>query len=201
MAHVSTGPFEWGVASHPLGFVSGDAYMMRASPTGATLAVVDGLGHGQVAAAASRRALELLGEVEHLDRAVTRCHEGLRAGRGVVLALARLDDARGRLTWLSVGNVQGVVVRGRPGEGGSERQLMARSGVVGRRLPRLLPSVVPIEPGDLLVMATDGIHPGFGQAVPRLDPAQQVAEAILARHRTDTDDALVLAVRYRAVSP
>jgi len=202
MEHLTSRIAEWGVVSRPLEPEgSGDAYMMRASSDTALLAVVDGLGHGPAAAAASRLALDLLAGTrgEDLTAAVSGCHDGLRSTRGVVLALARLarfEGSAGRLTWLSIGNVQGVLQRGdSPGE-----SLIAQRGVVGRRLPPLHASIVSIAPGDLLVLATDGIHADFARHIPRFDSPQQITDSIMAAHRTGTDDALVLALRYRGAS-
>jgi hypothetical protein len=50
--------------------------------------------------------------------------------------------------------------------------------------------------GDLLVMATDGIDPGFASALDGGGAAQTVAERIFAAHGKGTDDALVVVVRY-----
>ena len=85
-----------------------------------------------------------------------RCHERLRDTRGVVLSLGLF--ATGSLTWLGVGNVDGVLVRS--GSGAPE-QLLVRSGVVGRRLPSLELSRLTVARGDTLILATDGIDQGF----------------------------------------
>jgi len=42
---------------------------------------------------------------------VQKCHEALRPTRGVVLSLALIDFQLGTLTWLGIGNVQGVLIR------------------------------------------------------------------------------------------
>jgi len=172
--------------------------MMHASSDTALLAVVDGLGHGREAAAASRLALDLLAGTrgEDLTAAVSGCHAGLRNTRGVVLALARLEGSVGRLTWLSIGNIHGVLQRA----DSRGESLIAQRGVVGRRLPPLHASIVSIAPGDLLVLATDGIHADFVRHIPRFDSPQQITESLMAAHRTGTDDALVLALRYRGAS-
>jgi hypothetical protein len=58
--------------------------------------------------------------------------------------------------------------------------------------------VQPICPGDLLVLATDGIRAGFAQGLALGDPPQQIADGILARHLKGNDDALVLVARIMA---
>jgi negative regulator of sigma-B (phosphoserine phosphatase) len=69
-------------------------------------------------------------------------------------------------------------------------------GVVGYQVPRVRPSTLALAPGDLLVMVTDGIDPGFAAALDGGGAAQTVAERIFSAHGKGTDDALVIVVRY-----
>ena len=196
-----TGPLmEWAVASQGIEpDDSGDGYIVHPWPDGALLGVVDGVGHGHEAAAAARESIRLLEGCAsmHPVAALRACHEGLIGTRGVVLALAWLDGAHDCMTWLAVGNVQCVLSHGNGVAGSGVEILLGQSGVVGRRLPALRATIVQLSPGDLLVLATDGIHSAFSQMIPRLDRPRQVADFIMDRHRTGMDDALVLAVRYR----
>jgi phosphoserine phosphatase RsbX len=197
--HLTEARVEWAVASRPLEpEAPGDAYIARPLPGGILLGVVDGLGHGPAACAASREAIRFLesARVEHPLAVVRLCHERLRATRGVVLTLAWIDETRDCMTWLGVGNVQAVLLRAHGAEPGCEI-LVGRGGIVGRVLRSLHASPVSISPGDLLVLATDGIHPRFTQGVPRRQSLQAVADLILTEHCTGVDDALVLAARYR----
>ena len=200
MERVTTPVVEWAVASRPLeSDESGDACFVQALPEATLVGVVDGIGHGPAAAAASRAAVRLLADsgLRHPIDALRRCHEGLRATRGAVLTLAWIDGSRDHMTWLAVGNVQGVLLRADHGAGAPRVPLVGRGGVVGRLLPPLRAHVETIAPDDLLVLATDGIHPDFAQRISGRDSAQRVADAIMAQHRTGADDALVVAVRYR----
>src|SRR5581483_5470340 len=124
---------------------------------------IDGLGHGPEAAEAAKAASAILHA--HPNQPVVtlfeKCHEGLRRTRGAVMTLASFDARTSSLTWLGVGNVEGIVLRERPGGGPSRESVTARGGVVGFQLPPLRPSTLAISPGDLLVMATDGIRNSF----------------------------------------
>jgi negative regulator of sigma-B (phosphoserine phosphatase) len=195
------GPFiEWGVAGLPIHGQqqSGDRYLVQPIARGVLLAVVDGLGHGVEAAAAAELAVRTLRG--HTNGAVTslvqRCHETTRGTRGVVIGVALIDGVRGALTWLGVGNVAGVVIS--RGDGHSQRRqtLFLRAGIVGAQLPALAPSVVQLMPSDLLIVATDGIRTDVRWQTILTDPPQQIADRILAEHRKETDDALVLVSRY-----
>ncbi len=105
------------------------------------------------------------------------------------------------MTWLGVGNVEGVLLSA-GGEAGLAREsVLLRGGVVGYRLPPLRPAVLTIRPGDTLILATDGIRGGFVSQLTSGEPPQQMADGILARHGKGTDDALVLVARYLGGTP
>ena len=59
---------------------------------------------------------------------------------------------------------------------------------------------VSIGPGDLLVIATDGILEDHVQGIDFAAPAMAIAEHILNAYGRESDDALVLAARHRGVS-
>lgn len=179
--------------------VSGDAGLVQPFENGALIAVIDGLGHGTEAAAASRTALEILEEADAgapVTMLIERCHKAMLRTRGSAMALATLHAGDNSMAWTGIGNVDAVLLR-RPG--GTLRQDMAllnRGGVVGYRMPAPRMSVVPIAPGDLLVFTTDGIGSRFAQSVERDAPPQEIAETVLELYGKPTDDALVLVARW-----
>lgn len=191
---------EWGVAALTLPgqAESGDRHVVQPFRGGLLVAVVDGLGHGDEAAAAARIAITAL--ERHADHPVIplleSCHEHLRSTRGAVLSLASFDGVEGTMTWLGVGNVEGQLVRADPDANPRHESLLLRGGVVGRQLPPLHPSIIAIMPGDTLIFATDGIGGEFARGVTASDPPQETADRILARYGKRTDDALVLVARY-----
>ena len=164
--------------------------------------MIDGIGHGEEAANAANTALSILGR--GADRPVIslveECHEALRSSRGVVLSLAYVDLPNGMMTWLGVGNVQGILMRGAVRQGQAREMLLLRAGVVGARLPALQAAVVPVTPGDTLFFATDGIRSEFAESLSAQENPQRAAKRILEKYRTGTDDALVLAVRLTGKS-
>jgi serine phosphatase RsbU (regulator of sigma subunit) len=164
---------------------------------GVLLAAVDGLGHGEEAAAAAKIAVTTLEEFpgESVIALVNRCHKRLLESRGVVMSLASFDARDRTMTWLGVGNVEGVLRRGDAGNQPPE-VLLLRGGVVGVQLPPLSASIIPVVPGDTLVFATDGIQSGFADGLTVSDSPQHIADRILAQHGKGVDDALVLVARY-----
>jgi serine phosphatase RsbU (regulator of sigma subunit) len=183
---------EWSVAMRALGSESGDQYFVTRTADGVLIAVVDGLGHGPEAAAVAKAAIAALeaDPARNLPARLAHCHERLRDTRGAVLSLAAF--APGRLSWLGVGNVDGVLVRA--GARVAEH-LLVRSGVVGCRLPSLEVTRLTVEPGDTLVLATDGVDGQFAQDA-AASRAHATAEHLLLKHGKGTDDALVMTVRY-----
>jgi serine phosphatase RsbU (regulator of sigma subunit) len=191
---------EWGIAARMLSgqSVSGDSYLVKPFAGGVLAAVVDGLGHGEEAALAARTALASL-EVHAHEEAVVlleRCHEALQPTRGAVLSLASFRSAERTMTWLGVGDVEGVLFRPGPVGSSTRHYLMMPGGVVGYQLPSLRPVQLAIRSGDVLVFATDGIRGGFADRLTLEGSAQEIADRILAGFRRETDDALVLVARY-----
>jgi hypothetical protein len=131
---------EWGTATtpHPAQHVSGDVALVIPVPDGALVALIDGLGHGHMAARAAQIARE------------TVCNA---AGVDIIALAHRCQPAIGTVT-------------------------------------------LDIRRGDILMLATDGIAPGFGEALDVSGSPQQIAVRILAEHWTGADDGLVLVLRY-----
>jgi negative regulator of sigma-B (phosphoserine phosphatase) len=125
------------------------------------------------------------------------CHAQLRDTRGVVMSLALLNARDAAMTWMGVGNVECVVVRASSSAGPRIEPLLLRGGVVGSQLPSLYAGIVPVQRGDTLIFATDGVRSDFVHSLNVLDEPQQIAERILAQHRKGADDALVLVARYQ----
>jgi negative regulator of sigma-B (phosphoserine phosphatase) len=196
---------EWGVASLTLAgeVESGDRHVVKTFPHGVLVAAMDGLGHGGQAAAAANEAVTVLQtvEIESVVSLLKRCHERLRSTRGVVMSLAVFNAVDETMTWIGVGNVEGVLLRADPTVGPGHKTLVSRSGVVGSRLPLLEAAIVPVMRGDTLIFATDGIGREFTQHLALGDGPQQLADKILAQCATRTDDALVLVARYVGETP
>src|SRR5213594_3981964 len=186
---------EWGVASlaMPGEAESGDRHLVKSVGTGVLVAVVDGLGHGAEAASAAKAAVAALERHASESPAplLERCHRALKGTRGAVMSVAVFTRPDRSMTWVGVGNVEGLLR-----SGAARASLVTRGGIVGSELPRLHPVVLAIAPGDTLFFATDGIREGFAEGLSPEAAPQQLADQILARHGKGTDDALVLVARY-----
>ena len=190
---------DWAVAAQALQgqAASGDQHWVSQGAAGARLAVLDGVGHGEEAARASRLAVAALerNARESPLALFQRCHESLRTTRGAVMSLAALSAGDHTLCWMGVGNVEGVILRRQFCGAYGQEGLVLRSGVLGVRMPQLFASVVPVAAGDTIILTTDGVRQGFADHTNRRDSPQQIADWILDHYGQGTDDALVLVAR------
>lgn len=196
---------EWGVASRAMAgeSIPGDLSVVKAFDRGVLLAAVDGVGHGSEATAAARLAADVLERYagESVICLVKRCHSALLQTRGVALTVASVDTRESALTWIGVGNVEGLLLRADQPAIKPVESVLLRAGLVGYRLPALQASMVPLVAGDLLVFATDGVSNRFGQDITFDEPPEGLAQRLLMLHSKRTDDALVLVARYRGDAP
>jgi negative regulator of sigma-B (phosphoserine phosphatase) len=179
----------------------GDHHLVCCNHSGILIAAIDGIGHGEEAANAAKAAVSILksGADEPVISLVQHCHEGLRSTRGVVMSLASIDPGHGMMTWVGIGNVQGVLMRTGAAKGTVQEVLLLRAGVVGSQLPALQAAVLPIAKGDTLVFVTDGIRGEFAEELSALESPQRAADRILEHRCRGNDDALVLVVRLTGV--
>ena len=204
--HGWLGPIEWAAKARPRPGenVCGDRMIaVDVEGAGALIGVLDGLGHGAEAAEAASRGVDVLlaACAEPLDVLVKRCHRALTGTRGVAMTLARIDFRTDTLSWAGIGNVAADLVAKRPA--GVEVRSSARlaGGIVGYRIPEaLIPQEVPIRPGDLLLITSDGIVEDHLDDIDFAASSLAIADQILRRHAKDNDDALVVAARHRGVS-
>lgn len=198
-------PVEWGVATRCRRgeATSGDLGLVSVSPVGALVAGIDGLGHGIEAARAARRAGDVIRGCASRDLSllVERCHTALKGTRGAAISLAFISTSDGWLTWLGVGNVEGRVLSADPSAPQPKGSLALTSGIPGHELPRLRTAALDVQPGDVLVLATDGIATAFADSLDISGSTRAISERILADHWKPSDDALVVAVRYLGVRP
>jgi anti-sigma regulatory factor (Ser/Thr protein kinase) len=156
--------------------------------------VVDGLGHGSGAAAASHAAIAAFRKhaAESPKAQMTRIHEALRGTRGAAASIAELDRERRLVRFAGVGNVAGAVV----GDGTS-RSAVSHHGTLGHEVRRIGEFEYAWPPGALVVLHSDGIgtrwtldaYPGLARRHPMLTAGTLFRD--FARGR---DDATVVVV-------
>jgi hypothetical protein len=177
-----------GIASRPAPDmnVNGDAHIIKEWNGQALLAVIDGLGHGPEAAAASEKARGCIDE--NFARGIQDLHPRLRDTRGVAAGLARINRSSSSLAYCGVGNID-VRVIGEP-----EMHPTSMEGILGMNMRRIRRFEYQYNSLRGLVMYSDGISGKFDlSAYPGLySHPEQVAQQILAEWGRQHDDATII---------
>jgi anti-sigma regulatory factor (Ser/Thr protein kinase) len=178
--------------------VCGDAWAVAAEQECPAVMVVDGLGHGVGAADAARLAVRAFDAAPALPPGalVAAIHDALRGSRGGAVAVARIDRARGVVTYAGVGNIAGAIVAD-----GVSRHLVSGNGTAGHDVGRINEFSYPWADGALLIMHSDGLgsrwqierYPGLPDRHPAL-----VAGVLYRDWSRGRDDVTVVAARSRA---
>jgi hypothetical protein len=190
---------EWAVATRPKNgeVIAGDTHRAHDLQGGVLVVVIDGIGHGPEARLAADAAGDAVISAAATDAGaplaalLEASHAAARRTRGCVMSVARVTT--GEVEWIGVGNVEGVV---RKTEAGKRERLLNVGGIVGERLPKVLARVVPLDRGDVLVLASDGASGAVLDEAVSFAAPQQAADELLRRHASGVDDALVFVGRY-----
>lgn len=148
---------EVGVISVPIKGeeVSGDGWGAKKMADSMTLMVVDGLGHGEIAAEAAREAERVFaGSPTDLPVPILQAaHDSLRKTRGAAMAIASVHFDRRLITFAGIGNIGASIV----GPDNS-RGMASHNGTLGHQLLRIQEFTYPWNAGDLLIMHSDGLN-------------------------------------------
>lgn len=183
--------------SRPIGeeSVCGDAFACFDTAEAAVAMVCDGLGHGELAADASRRAVRAFREHGDLPPVplLERLHHALIASRGAAVAVVRLERASGLVRFAGLGNISGWIVHPEGRQG-----LISLPGIAGQYSRTLREYQYTAPPHSVIVLHSDGLSERWDiAAFPGLtgrSPAV-VAATLLREAGTRRDDACVLALK------
>lgn len=175
--------------------VCGDGWGTRASADHCFLMVVDGLGHGTLAAEAAREAERVLANSSSNCAAniLLDCHDALKKTRGAAGAIAQISQDKGTLTYAGVGNISASVL-----DGQTRRGIANHNGTLGHQMRKLQEFTVPWNKNSLLIMHSDGLgskwdlneYPGLAGKHPSL-----IAAILYRDFRRERDDVTVMAAK------
>jgi len=174
--------------------VCGDAWSSATEPGRISLLLADGLGHGELAAVASREAVAtfdadpMIGPLSVIEA----CHRRLGPTRGAAVLAVDIDRERGVLRWCGVGNVIGRIVDFERSKG-----LISQPGIVGHRIGRLREETLSLPAGAALAVHSDGLTDKWGiedWAVAAGHGPTVLCAALLRAAGLRRDDASVIAV-------
>ncbi|MGB2555774.1 ATP-binding SpoIIE family protein phosphatase [Cellulosimicrobium cellulans] len=168
--------------------VCGDALAVRHDDGAPSLLVADGLGHGPLAAVASGAAVRAFLDAPPGSAValLERVHGALGGTRGAAVSVVQASG--GVLRHAGLGNIAGTV------HGARSRGLVSHPGIAGTRGRPLRETTYPVEPGDVVVLHSDGLtarwsladYPGLAVRSPLV-----VAGVLLRDHAVRRDDSCV----------
>jgi anti-sigma regulatory factor (Ser/Thr protein kinase) len=175
-------------------FVSGDAVSITEAEGGVLIGVVDGLGHGRAAHLAAKSATRHLRSHGSPDVAqvLLQLHDRLRDTVGAAVSLCWIDLASGAVRYAAVGNTVFRI------HGATSHRLAATPGTVGGQVKSPRVETAQLNPGDVLILHTDGISDRTDfEDYPQLryQGAETVADRILSQYGKRHDDATVVVCR------
>jgi anti-sigma regulatory factor (Ser/Thr protein kinase) len=134
--------------------VCGDGWGVKHTTGTVSMMVVDGLGHGILAAEAAREAERVLAEarVDDPTEILREAHAALRKTRGAAFGISKIDLERKLLSFAGVGNISTSVVAP-----GTSRTLASHNGILGQNMERVQEFSVPWNEDSVLVMHSDGL--------------------------------------------
>jgi anti-sigma regulatory factor (Ser/Thr protein kinase) len=174
--------------------VCGDTWRAACLANQKALVVVDGLGHGTLAAEASRLAAEVFQNDPFAapQTLIERMHRALTGTRGAAGACVYLNGGA-ELFYAGIGNIAGRVCTA-----DGSRGLVSHSGTLGFQARRVQQFAYPRSQTSLLIMHSDGLtarwniaeHVGLHARHPAL-----VAAVLYREHARGRDDATVVVYR------
>jgi anti-sigma regulatory factor (Ser/Thr protein kinase) len=179
-----------GVVSEPIRGEEecGDGWRVRTAVDFVLLMVVDGLGHGGLAAEAAREAERILGEARDDSplHIMDDTHAALKKTRGAAEAIVKIEAEKRLLSFVGVGNVAASIVAP-----GSSRSMASYNGTLGQKVERMQEFRCPWNQDSILVMHSDGLvtkwdlerYPGIWTKQPALIAA--VLHRDFSRNRDD----------------
>ena len=170
----------------------GDAWAAEVRDGRLAIALVDGLGHGPLAADAGLAGLAGWARAsDDVAAAIQAAHAALRPTRGAAMLAVVVDPIAGEVRCCGVGNIAGTVL------GETSRRMVSHNGICGHSMARTQTFSYPCAQGSLVVLHSDGLHtqwrldqPGLASRHPAI-----IAAVLWRDHSRGRDDVTVVVTR------
>lgn len=184
--------------SHPHETECGDGWCLKRTGDCLEGVVVDGLGHGPLAAKAAQTAVECFKKhggmqpTEHIHN----CDSEMQGGRGAAAAFVSIDQTQAKMTYGGLGNISASLVQMDKTKG-----LVSFNGILGGSNRKVGQFECSWSGPTLLVMHTDGIkdrwslsdYPGLFFRHPSL-----IAGVLFRDFSRATDDSTIVVIRLES---
>jgi len=173
--------------------LSGDGWSV--SEDGRTFCVVDGLGHGILAADAAKLAIQIFQKHPGASPGVIleKMHSALKSTRGAAGAVAQVNPRTRTLEFAGIGNISCVVLND-----GKSQNLVSHNGTLGHQLRRVQQFSYAYQPRNLLLMHSDGLTTQSKLGIPPSLLSQSpnvIVPFLYAEQLRGRDDATLLVTR------
>lgn len=191
-------PFNFGVVSRqkPSETMNGDTFIIKHIRNATLVGVIDGVGHGILAAQAANAARQYI--EQHADSSLFELFKGVdracASTRGVVMALAVFDWSKNSFHFASVGNIEASIFHGHH----EKPKFIVRRGIVGKHAPQPVITENKWHAGNILALHSDGISSHWSWhdfSTYTSHPAQVIAEHIYNANQKNHDDATIVIVK------
>jgi len=187
------GLVRFGAVVHPLwpGEPVGDGYLFWPYDHYVMFALVDGLGHGRKARDGTLKALENFRTFADfpLEKIIWETHNRISDTRGCVAFLGRIDTRTLHMECVSIGNIAYKL------QTKSNVRPLASTGILGHNLRKVTSTSMQLEPGDFVVLCSDGVSDKFSLEKLETTQPEDRAREIYQRYGHNHDDASVLVIR------
>ena len=195
----STGGFHVGAVSIPKPgeSFSGDSWTIELTGNRAKFLLVDGLGHGQLAADASNAAIRAFHKISQDGSAnvLTAINKALHGTRGAAVAVTEIEQLAGILRFAGIGNISSCIWT-RDGI----KKMVSLHGIVGADVRKIQEFSHPWPNQAILLMHSDGLHnryvfekyPGIMNRHPGI-----IAGVFYRDNNRGSDDSTVLVARAK----
>lgn len=194
-------PFNVGVVSVAVAAEEpcGDSWAVRLNGRTAGALVVDGLGHGLLAAEASRAAIDAWTPERHagIAESLAAIHGAIRHTRGAAGAIVEIDREAQVMRFVGIGNIAAAILM----VDGRMRQAVSHNGTLGHEARTFREFAYPWYGDSLLVVHSDGLsshwsleaYPGLARRHPAI-----IAAVLYRDFSRVRDDVTVLVCREAA---
>ncbi|WP_213413748.1 SpoIIE family protein phosphatase [Xylanibacillus composti] len=182
---------------HPFLHQGGDGYVIHEhSGHQLSIAVFDGLGHGERAVCAAEAFRDICMNAPSYEphRLLAFAHPHMRRTAGAACMVVNLDRKKRTASYAGIGNISMFF--------GNQDQMKWRtgnSGILGYRQIHIREMSFPWEDGDVLILHTDGLRKeGMKHLLHHNRSPSELAKVICEHQYSGQDDALVLVCSVHA---